>query len=134
MAYTATVTVTQVGSLEWQILVEETDCGVADVAVIDGIPNVGNVVRVSGQLVAGSGATVNPILTLTNPPAAATSDAVVVIPVGAAAASFDVTGAAQYAVIDQDGSGLGRVYHSSRCNAGADNTVRTLYRIRANYW
>lgn len=134
MAYAATVTVTQVGASEWQVLVEETDCGAADVAVLDGIPNVGNVVRVSAQLLAGSGATINPIATLTNPPASATADGVIVIPVGTAAVSVDVTGTAQYAAVDQDGSGLGRIYHSSRCNAGADNTVRTVYRVRANHW
>lgn len=134
MAYTATVTVTQVGVSEWQVLVEETDCGVADVAVLDGIPTVGNVVRVSAQLLSGSGATINPIATLTNPPASANTISTVVIPVGTAAASIDVTGVAQYTAVDQDPAGLGRIYHSSRCNAGADNVVQTLYRIRSNHW
>lgn len=133
MAYAAVVTVTQVSSAEYEILVEETDCGASDVATIDGVPFVGSVVRVSAELISGSGTTINPIATRTTPPVSADETDVIVVPVSTPAATIDVSGSADYST-GPDGVGLGRMYHTARCDAGADNVVKTLYRIRANVW
>lgn len=133
MAYAAVVTVTQVSANEYEVLVSETDCGTANVATIDGIPFVGSVVRVSAELLSGTGTTIDPIATRTNPPASADETDVIVVPVSTPAATIDVTGAADYST-GADGAGFGRMFHSARCDAGANNVVKTLYRIRANVW
>lgn len=134
MAYAAVVTVTQVGANEWEVRVEETGCGAADVATIDGVPYDGNVVRVSAELTSGTGTTINPIAARTSPPDTAVITDVVVAPVSTAAAIIDVVGSAPYSTIETTAAGMGRIYHCSRCDAGADNVVSTLYRIKANSW
>lgn len=134
MAYAYTVTTKQVGPNEIEITIDETDCGTADIAVVDGVPYEGTVLRVSAQLVSGSATTIDPIASRTTPPASALAGDIVVVPVSTAADVIDRSGYAVYSTVENDAQGLGRIYHSSRCDAGSDNVVQTVYRIRSGSW
>lgn len=132
--YAATVTVTEVGPNEIEIEIVELDCGTADIATVNGAPILGTVVRVGSELMSGAGTTVDPIATRTTPPASANVGDVVVVPVSTPIATLDIVGSAVFSLTEGDGAGLGRFYHSARCDAGADNIVRTVYRIRVGSW
>lgn len=132
MAYAADVTVIEVGSGEWEVTIEETDAGSADFTEITGLPVAGDAIEIMAQKISGAGATINPILARTSPPGSATIPDTVAVPLSAAAATASVRGSAPYTVIDTSG-GLGVLYHASRVNAGSNNVITTVWRIRSTW-
>lgn len=121
MAYTATVTVTRPGNGDYQITINETDCGPTSEAVITGVPVEGTVRRQMCILNSGTAATINPVLgTQTNP----VGTPYVAVQNLTAAALVDTQGAATYTT-----PGSPTLYHRSQPNAGTDNVVQTVYHI-----
>ena len=144
MAYAAVVSVRQVGSGEFLVQVDEAECGPADEAVIDvaaaalgpGVPLVGKVIRQTVVLQAGTATTVNGILgEVPNPPANPTRVVVENNPTVQPILTInDTQGTATYKDATPSPLGpWGRLFHRSRPDAGADNTITTFYHIRSGW-
>lgn len=144
MAYAAVVSVRQVGSTEFLVQINETDCGPNDEATIDvaaaalgpGVPLVGKIRRQTVVLQAGTATTVNGILgEVPDPPANPTrvvcenNPTVQPIP-----AINDTQGIATYKDATPSPLGpWGRLFHRSQPDAGADNTITTFYHISSGW-
>lgn len=127
MAYAFVATVTQVGRQEFLVRIEETEADPASEAEIEGVPLVGRVLRQQCIPTAGSATTVWPVLGETSP--ADTPDRIVVEP-EAAAALIDIQGSATYFDATKSPTRpVGVLYHRSRPDAGADNSIVSIYHI-----
>jgi hypothetical protein len=130
VAYSAIVTVTQVGASEYAVRIEETDCGPADEAIVTGVPLVGRVLRQQCIRTAGTAAMVWPVLGETTP---ATTPTRVVVEPDAPAALVDIQGEATYFDATKAPGPEGRLFHQSRPNAGADNVITSIYNISTRW-
>ena len=123
MAYTATVTVTREGA-DTIIHISEVDCAAGDEATCPGVPSTGTVLRQTCVLTAGTATSVNPALTTTP---GGTGAAVVVSNLTPGATIDHATPHVAFR------GGAGTLYHQSTPDAGADNSVTTVYLIRAGW-
>lgn len=125
-----TATVTEVSPGCFEVSITETATDSNDEVTIDGVPRVGAVVRQTSSLDSGTGTTVDPVLTRETGTYTGTP---VVCEPPSAAAIVDRAGSAAYVAIDSDASGLGRLYHCARVDAGNDNEITTVYLIKAGW-
>jgi len=123
MAYSATVTVNRLGS-DTQVTISETDVGAADEATIAGIPLHGTILRQQCTLTGGPATTVSPILAAV--PGGSGQN--VIVENATPAASVD-NADPKVAYADADGT----AYHRSRPDAGATNTVESVYLIKGGW-
>ena len=122
MAYGAVITLTRKGN-DYLVQITETEAGGATEATITGIPIRGRVLRQQATLTAGTGTTIDPILgNAANPTAAAAS---LIVENATAAATIDNMSDPSVPYV----SATGTLYHRSVCDAGADNSVTTLYYV-----
>lgn len=131
----ATVTVVNAGPGEFEVTIDETSATSTSEVEITGVPILGVVKRVQIQLVSGAGTTVQPILgRVTNPAAAPITDWVVepISDPADAAPAIDRCGGATYRALTVTG-GQGTLYHRSRVDAGSNNTIQTVYHIKAGW-
>ncbi len=123
MAYAAVVTVTREGG-DTIIHISETDASAADEATITGVPVTGLILRQTCVLTAGTGTTVNPVL--------ATS-------AGGTGADVVVSNATPAATVDNAdpqvaySGGAGTLFHKSNVDAAADNSITTVYLVKAGW-
>jgi len=118
MAYNVNVQVNNIGR-GWVVQIDETDAGAATEATITGLPSALRLLKQVSSLASGTATTVDPILgTTTNP-----SGLAVVAENDTAAA--DVNNVASPAIPFY--TATGELFHRSVCDAGADNTVSSLY-------
>ena len=132
MAYLAVVTVTQLSTRDYVVRVAETEAAAASEATLasatNELPQRFRLLRAVSILSAGTATTIDPILGRSTNPAGVD----VIYENGAPAATAD------NAPINGLPSYLGNVYpysmfHRSRVNAGADNTVTTEYYLREGW-
>ena len=131
MAYEKTITVRKYSGDDYEILIDETDCGASDEAIIDDerLPRLFRVYRQISVLVSGAGATVDPILgRITNP-----SGRDVFAENATPAATVDNVAVTPIPCYNADENDPGKLYHRSRPNAGTNNVVRSSYLIRAGW-
>ena len=127
MAYTATVSVEDIGPGEYYVIIDETDCGPADEAAAPGLPNRGTVLRQVVQLISGTATTVDPIAGWEPNPGGI--NVIVQVDAPASAPDFvDIEGTATY--YNELGTGQLTLYHRSRPDAGNDNVIQTRYHIQ----
>lgn len=125
MAYAATVAVSYKGAVNGRetflVTITETEAAAASEWSVTGLPDIGTITHYQATLTAGSGATINPIL--------------------GKAASFSadtqnhIATNTNTAVHINDGArtpytlqgGAGTIYGRSTVNAGADNSISTLF-------
>lgn len=136
MAYSFVSTVTQLGTREWLVTIDETDCGPTDEAQIGnaidrGVPLTGTVKRQTVVLVSGPATTVNGILgEVPNPPANPTRVIVQNDPTSQPIPTVnDTQGIATYYDPTNSGQVWGILFHRSRPDVGATNVIRTYYHI-----
>lgn len=119
MAYSASVTVNNLGAGRWIVEINELEAGAATEATITGLPTDLRLLKQVSSLISGTGTTVDPILgTASNP-----SGISVVAENDTAAA--DVNNVASPAIPFY--AATGQLFHRSVCDAGSDNTVASLY-------
>jgi hypothetical protein len=123
MAYNAVVTVTREGETT-VIHISETDAANGDEATITGVPSTGEILRQTCVLTAGTGTTVDPVLATS----AGGTGAAIVVSNDVAAATVDTA----YPVVAYTG-GAGTLYHQSKVDAGADNSITTVYLVSAGW-
>jgi len=135
VAYASTITVHEIGSGEFVVEINETGAGPADEAVIDGFPLKGAVLRQETILISGSAATVDPILGKDSDPGSTANPDRVIVENDTPNALVDTAGVAPYYDVtpSPNPSSLGRVYHRSRPDAGADNAIFARYHVRVQW-
>lgn len=128
MPYVVTTTIELLEGPLVRLTIVETNAAAASETMIadQRIPRTGTVIRQTSVLQAGTGTAVAPVLgTVTNP--VGTPDVVCQVATPGAAV-VDVFGEAPYHTYPQVGA-PGRLFHRSRVNAAADNTITTVYLI-----
>ena len=130
MAYASTITVQEAGSGFFVVTISETEAAAASETEINlstqGLPPVGAVVARRCAVTAGTGTTVQPVMGNATDPD------------NGAAWLFSTDTAAnpvhqQNAVPITYGTGVSSFFHRSKVNAGADNTVTTVYHFRRGW-
>ena len=125
MAYAASDTLTHIGGRDYKLVIQETEAGAATEATITGLPTKGIVTAQLATKASGTAATIAPILVM----APGSSAAVYTVMEATAAAdqSNQADPPAQYQV------DRGTLYHRSVCNTGSDNTITTVYLLKAGW-
>mgnify|MGYP001181224749 CR=1 FL=1 len=119
MAYSASVTVNNLGAGRWIVQINETEAGAATEATITGLPPNFRLLKQVCTLVSGTGTTVDPILGTTAHPSGIAGIA------ENETAATDVNNVARPPIPLHTGSG--ELFHRSICDAGADNVCLSLY-------
>ena len=125
MAYSNTAVLTHLGGRDYKLVIQETEAGAATEATITGLPTKGVVTAQLATKASGTAATIAPILVTAAGSALAVQT--VIQATAAADQSNQADPPAQYQVDS------GTLYHRSACNAGADNTITTVYLLRAGW-
>lgn len=129
MAYAKTVTVRKYSDSDFEILIDETDCGTTSEAEISDarLPRQFRIYRQTTVLASGSGSTIDPILgRITNP-----AGIDVLCENGTAAAAVDNVAVTPIPCYTADPDG--KLYHRSRPDSGTNNVVHSAYLIRADW-
>ena len=126
MAYSATVTITHAGGRDYVVTISETDAAAASEATITGLPKKGLLLAQLADKTAGSATTLDPRLTTAS---GSTLSTQTVIENGTAAAN--ISNLADPAI--PFFSATGTLYHKSVVDAGTNNSVTTVYLIRAGW-
>jgi hypothetical protein len=123
--YSFTTTITAIGSGDYLVQIDELEASATSEATINGVPPKGSVRGQKAQLISGTGTTIDPVLgSATNPAGSALTT---ILSNGTAAAAINNVANPAIPYYDSDGS----LFHRSVCDAGADNTVTTVYLISA---
>ena len=125
MAYAASVTLTHIGGRDYKLVIQESEAGAANEATITGLPTKGVITAQLATKASGTAATIAPILVTAAGSALAVQT--VIQATAAADQSNQADPPAQYQV------DTGTMYHRSVCNTGADNTITTVYLLRAGW-
>ena len=125
MAYAASVTLTHIGGRDYKLVIQESEAGAATEATITGLPTKGVVTAQLATKASGTAATIAPILVTAAGSALAVQT--VIQATAAADQSNQADPPAQYQVDN------GTLYHRSVCNTGSDNTITTVYLLRAGW-
>ena len=126
MAYSGVAVVTHLGGADYQVVITETEAAAGSIATISGLPRKGRLVAQLADKTAGSAATIDPKLTTASGSSLATQT---VVENGTAAAS--VSNLADPAVPYY--SSTGELFHQSVVASAADNSVTTVYIIKAGW-
>jgi hypothetical protein len=130
MAYASTITIEQPGTGLYVVTISETEAAATSEVEIDlsaqGLPGVGSVVARRCSVTSGTGTTVQPVLGIASDPE------------NASAWLFDTDTAAnpvhqQPASPVTYGSQVSSFFHRSKVNAGADNSVTTVYHFKRGW-
>jgi hypothetical protein len=130
MAYASTITVQEAGSGFYVVTISETEAAAASEVEIDlsaqGLPAVGAVVARRCAVFSGTATTVQPVL------------GIVTDPDNGSAWLFSTDTAAnpvhqQPAAAVTYGTGVSSFFHRSKVDAGADNSVTTVYHFRRGW-
>ena len=124
MAYAASITITELGGRDLLVQISETDAAVASEATITGLPTKGLVISQLADLTAAT--TIDPRLTTAS---GSTLSVQTVVENGTAAAT--VSNLADPAVPYY--SATGTLYHKSVVSGSSDNSVTTVYIIKAGW-
>lgn len=127
MAYSYDITITPIGSGDYLVQIDELEAGAATEATIPGLPPKGRVRAQIAQLISGTGTTIDPVLGTTTDPAA--SSLTTIVSNGTAAAGVNNLASPAVTYYDADG----QLFHRSVCDAGADNTVTSVYLISSGW-
>jgi hypothetical protein len=126
MAYSATVTITHAGGRDYLVTISETEAAAASEATITGLPKKGLLLAQLADKTAGSATTLDPRLTTAS---GSTLSTQTVIENGTAAAT--ISNLADPAIPYYSATGV--LYHKSVVDAGTNNSVTTVYLIRAGW-
>lgn len=126
MAYNAVVTITQLGGRKLRVVITETDAAASSEATIAGLPTEAIVLSQLADKTAGAGSTIDPRLTTASGSTLATQT---IIENGTAAAS--VSNLASPAI--PYSSDTGTLYHKSGVDSGTNNSITTVYLIKAGW-
>lgn len=126
MAYSATVTITHAGGRDYVVTISETDAAAASEATISGLPKKGLLLAQLADKTAGSATTLDPRLTTAS---GSTLSTQVVIENGTAAST--ISNLADPAIPYYSANGT--LYHKSVVDAGTNNSVTTVYLLRAGW-
>tara|TARA_R100001082_G_scaffold77228_1_gene45074 strand:+ start:1730 stop:2110 length:381 start_codon:yes stop_codon:yes gene_type:complete len=126
MAYAASITITELGGRDLLVQISETEAAAASEATITGLPTKGLVISQLADLTAGSATTIDPRLTTAS---GSTLSVQTVVENGTAAAT--VSNLADPAVPYY--SATGTLYHKSVVSGSSDNSVTTVYIIKAGW-
>jgi hypothetical protein len=125
MSYSNTITVLDLGKGCYSVTISETNAEATSEAVITGLPVTASLLKQSCALTGGSGATVDPVLGSTTNPSGPSVIAENADP--AVAISNLASPAIPFATT------TGTVYHRSKVNAGADNTIISRLLFKAGW-
>ena len=126
MAYDGTAVVTHLGGPDYLVTITETEAAAGSIATIAGLPKKGRVISQLADKTSGSAATIDPKLTTASGSTLATQT---VVENGTAAAS--ISNLADPAVPYY--SSTGTLYHQSVVASASDNSVTTVYIIKAGW-
>lgn len=127
MAYSNAITINHLGGRDYAITIQETEAGAATEATITGLPIKGQIVAQRAQLISGTATTVDPVLGIATDPASNFID--LILSNGTAGAGISNLASPPIPYISTTGS----LYHRSVCDAGSDNTVTTVYLLKAGW-
>ena len=126
MAYSGVAVVTHLGGPDYLVTVTETEAAAGSIATIDGLPKKGRLVAQLADKTAGTAATIDPKLTTASGSSLATQT---VVENGTAAAT--ISNLADPAVPYY--SATGQLFHQSVVASHTDNSVTTVYIIKAGW-
>ncbi len=126
MAYNATVTITQLGGRKLRVVITETDAEASSEATIAGLPTEGLLLTQLADKTAGAGSTIDPRLTTASGSTLATQT---IIENGTAAASISNVASPAFPY----SSDTGTLYHKSGVDSGTNNSITTVYLIKAGW-
>ena len=126
MAYAASITITELGGRDLLVQISETEAAAASEATLTGLPTKGWGISQLADLTAGSATTIDPRLTTAS---GSTLSVQTVVENGTAAAT--VSNLADPAVPYY--SATGTLYHKSVVSGSSDNSVTTVYIIKAGW-
>tara|TARA_R100000152_G_C6764145_1_gene188689 strand:- start:868 stop:1248 length:381 start_codon:yes stop_codon:yes gene_type:complete len=126
MAYSGNAVVTHLGGIDYLVTITETEAAAGSIATISGLPKKGRVLAQMADKTAGAAATIDPKLTTVSGSSAATET---VVENGTAAAS--VSNQADPPI--QYYSATGELFHQSVVASASDNSVTTVYIIKAGW-
>ena len=126
MAYSATVTVSHVGGADYIVQITETEAAAGSIATISGLPKKGRLLQQAADKTAGTAATIDPKLTTAS---GSSLSVQTVVENGTAAATI-------YNQMDppvEYYSATGELFHQSVVASATDNSVTTIYKIKAGW-
>jgi hypothetical protein len=126
MAYSGTAVVTHLGGRDYLVTITETEAATGSEATISGLPRKGLVLSQLADKTAGSGSTIDPRLTTAS---GATTSVQTVLENATAAAT--ISNLADPPVPYYSATGI--LYHKSAVDSNTDNSITTVYLIRAGW-
>ena len=126
MAYSASVTLTHAGGRDYVITISETEAAAASEATITGLPKKGLILSQLADKTAGAATTLDPKLTTAT---GSTLSTQTVIENGTAAAT--ISNLADPAIPYYSPTGV--LFHKTQVDTGTNNSVITVYLIRAGW-
>ena len=126
MAYGFTFTLNAVGSGDYVLEINESDCGPASEATVTGLPPKGRILAQISQIISGAGTTVDPILgTATNPGAL---NLTTILENDVAAIGVNNQAEQEINYYDTDG----QLFHRSVPDTGL-SVIKTLYYLKSGW-